>query len=370
MKILIVHPQMSLYGGAEVVIVRLANYLQEYGHYVSILTLCVKDRVEYSGLTFILPDKTKDRIEYRLRGSFDTLAEVYHMYRALQNLCAMHVDVFDVINVHNFPAIWSVPQDKKVIWMCNEIPDLYHNHHISKFINPLLNIGRYGDRLITRTKHAVAVVADTRMAKIFEHRYNFKPTIIPYGIDYEFFSAAETHVQTALWKKFIVIHPAIISPSKQQLKVLEAINVLRYDIPNIRVIFVGKYEHDDKYMQVLLKYIEQQGLEPYVRFTNNVDKAILLKLYSAAHVAIFPGRGQGSWLGPFEALAAGKPIIVSPNLTCSELIREKNLGIVSDDLVTSIKTLERNSAQLTEAREFVKNELTWDKFCDKFTELL
>ena len=158
MKILIVHPQMSLYGGAEVVIVRLANYLQNHGHYVSILTLCVKDRVEYSGLTFILPDKTKDRIEYRLRGSLDTLAEVYHMYQALKKLCAMHVDVFDVINVHNFPAIWSVPQDKKVIWMCNEIPDLYHNHHISKFINPLLNIGRYGDRLITRTKHAVAVV--------------------------------------------------------------------------------------------------------------------------------------------------------------------------------------------------------------------
>jgi len=46
MKVLIVHPGLSFYGGAEVVVVKLANYLKSRGIDTTVLTLSISDKVK------------------------------------------------------------------------------------------------------------------------------------------------------------------------------------------------------------------------------------------------------------------------------------------------------------------------------------
>ena len=365
MKILVVHPQMSLYGGAEVVIVRLANYLQEQGHEVSILTLSTKDRKEYEGLNFILPPEDR-RISYHLRGSVRALKDVLKMYSTLKNLCEQYSGDFDVVNAHNFPAIWAVSEGKKAVWMCNEIPDLWHGSQ-NGLVNKMLNIGRLGDRIITRAKSPTAVVPDALIAKRFQHRYGLTPEIIPYGIDGEFFSQVTNarHIDNA----FVVLQPSMISPSKNQMAVLKAAHALKHIIPNLKVIFAG-YKEQTPYLKQLEEYTAEHNLDTV--FTGLVPKEELRDLYDHAQVAVFPGKGQGSWLGPFEALATGCPVIVSPNLSCTDTIR--SLSTVSDYLVESMQNIHNHyptyKAQALKGQEFVLKNLTWDKFGARFLEVL
>lgn len=357
---------MALYGGAEVVVVRLAKYLQEHGHVVDIATLSTAKHKDYNGLNFILPTESA-QMQYRLRdGSVQTLLNIGQMFSRLRKLCAEHADSYDVINAHNFPAIWSVPRGARTVWMCNEIPDPWHSAPTSSLSNQLWNIGRFGDRLIVKTKqHVKAVVADVKVAGAFRQRYGFEPNIIPYGIDGEFLSQGERRLNDT----FHIICPSMVSPSKNQLGILEAIY---HALPKARVTLSGYCEDAHPYAQQIRRYIKETSLR--VDFVGPIDRESLRSLYHTAHVAVFSGKGQGSWLGPFEQLSVGTPIIVSPNLTCSSLVKSKNLGIVSNDIAGSLILVNRMYHEFQQqallGQRFVLQELTWDKFCSRFEEVL
>ena len=364
MKVLIAHSQMAMYGGAEVLIVRLATYLQNQGHLVTIATLSTRNIDAYKDLEIITP---KHQIEYRLRGSISALSDIYKMWNELDSLCTELSSGYDVVNTHNFPAIWCAPRNKKVVWMCNEIPDLFHNRHISLLINPLLNSGRWFDRTMARSRHPIAVVADENIAKTFEHRYLLKPTIIPYGIDGEFFAVTQNKKSDSV---FTVLQPSMVSPSKNQLALLVALNELKDKILNIHVIFAGYMEQENSYTKLLQDFIKTHNLNRNVTFTGLVTREYLRELYSVADVAVFPGVGQGSWLGPFEAMAASVPVIVSPKLSCSSLIARERLGCVSDNITEEIIKVFNNKPETQRQKEYVLQNLTWNKFCGEFTKLL
>ena len=370
MKISIVHPQMAMYGGAERVIVKLTQYLQSKGHQVRILTLSTKSIDDYIGLDIITP-APKDRVEYRLRSSIASLSDIGKMYVQLRKLCNEYAVDTDVFNAHNFPAIWAVPSKYPNVWLCNEVPDLWHQHHISMLVNPLLNSGRWIDRTIARSKHPDVIVADFNMAKIFEHRYLIHPNIIPYGIDGEFFAQCK-HKESA--KDFHVLQAAMISPSKNQFGVLKAVNALRIQIPGIHVTFAGYMEPNNEYVKTLQDYVRDNSMQKIVNFTGLVTREYLRDLYSTTNVAVFSGKGQGSWLGPFEAIAAQVPVIVSPYLTCSSLLDEYNLGDVSNELVWYLKgvynSYELLHSILASRQQFVLKELTWEKYCKAFETIL
>lgn len=359
MKVLMVHSQMALYGGAEIVIVRLAKYLQTKGHVVAIVTLSTANHSEYNDLDIRVPDK---QIQYRLRGSLSALSQIRKMYWELKSLCNKYAQDFDVINIHNFPAIWTTPK-KPVVWMCNEIPDLYHNQNIPSWFNPLLNSGRWLDRMIVRSKHSVAVVADSRMAILFKHRYQFEPIVIPYGID--IFEVDNSNLDS---KTFKIICPSMISPSKNQLEVLQAIAGMK----NVQLILAGYYEENHPYTKLLRKFIAENNLD--VIWTGMLSRLELIRTCTNVGVAVFMGRGQGSWLGPFEQLSIGIPVIVSPNLTCSSLIKEAELGTVTNNLTETLLRMQLNyksyKSQALRSQQWVKQNLTWNNFCQRFEELL
>jgi glycosyltransferase involved in cell wall biosynthesis len=359
-KVLIAHPQMAIYGGAEIVIVKLAKYLQAHNHKVTIVTLTSDNHKDYESLDILVPTLKELRIQWRPRdGSIQTLKELYQIYCNLKMLVREKANGYDIINPHNFPALWAMPNNKPIVWMANEIPDLWHNQRISRLINPFLNIGRYGDRVISNSKKPLAVVADKRMSKIFEHRYGYQPEVVHYGVESEFWNCSKDI------SDFVVIVPSMISPSKRQMKILQAVNGLKHHIPSLRVIFAG-YRAQTSYSSKLDEYIWGNSLNKQVAFTGMVTREKLKELYSISSVAILSGSGQGSWLGGFEALASGTPIIISPKLTCSELVESENLGMVSDDYVESIKEVylhqEYYQKQVKWQKEWVKRNLTWDNY--------
>lgn len=349
---------MALYGGAELVVVRLAKYLQSHNHKVTILAGSTSPHTEYKDLEIITPTP---QAPWQI-WSTKTLLSIYRVYRSLQKESERIAKNYDVINVHNFPAIWSAPRHNKIVWMCNEVPNLWHNHYQSPLLTPAITVGKIIDRTIIRCKSPIAVVADSTNAQFFELRYGLAAYIIPYGIDYEFYSQTIRRNTT----QFTIIQPAMISASKNQLAVLEMLTT----VEDARVIFAGYKEDSGSYMQLLQKCITEHQLQDRVTFTGNVSREKLRELYGEADVAVFPGRGQGSWLGPFEALSAGVPVVVSPNLTCADLVKREEIGLVTNDLVAGINRVHYNKTETQKAQKYIRQNLTWDKFCGGLEELM
>lgn len=371
---------MDLYGGAETVVVHLARYLEQKGFRSVILTLSSAPHEEYEGLDVVTPPEP---IRYRLRSEkFSDVVEILKSACVLRSLVSRHIDNCDALNPHNFPAVWAIPPTRKrVVWLCNEIPDLWHSFRTSPVVAGLTKCGRLADKWIANRVVDEAVVSDRKNALRFSKRYGWWPDIIPYGISGSFFGEETTSKEGERIRArygldhdgFYVMHVGMISPSKKQLATIRAIEKLRKKIPRIKAVLVG-HKENNSYALFLEEYIRKRRLDDSVIITGHLSKRDLRTLYSVCHVATFPVEGQGSWLSPFEALAAGKPIIVSPELTCSALIEDRDIGIVTACLKSAlVDVYEHRERFLQKARrgqEFVLENLTWTRFCEQFVKIL
>jgi glycosyltransferase involved in cell wall biosynthesis len=373
MNVLIVHPQMEIYGGAETVIVHLARYLASKDVETRILTLCTADHPDYRGLDIVTP---KEAIGYRIRGTrlSDSL-EVLTLASSLRRLVKEYVAEYHLVNAHNFPATWASGIVKPVVWQANEFPDLWHNRDPSLPLRALITLGREFDYYMVNRNVDEAVVPDESQARKFEVRYAWLPTVIPYGIEYDLFAQGDGKRSADLYGLddcFVVLHTGMISPSKNQLASVQAVEKLRGRIPNIRLVLAGLCDGND-YEQTLQRYIHERGLDRYVIFSGHIPKEALADLYHACDVAVYPVRGQGSWLSPFETLCAAKPVVVSSSLSSSKVIAEKGVGTVTDNFVKGIldvyENVEIHREKALRGKCFVAENLTWERYAERMLAL-
>jgi len=369
MKVLIVNTKMDIYGGAELLIVKLANYLSRGGIENALLTTFLSAEIEKDLNGTEIISVTEDfggRVVI-----MDTIKEILMLRRHLQNL----KDSFDVINVHNFPAEVSVfGIDKPTVWMCNEPPIFWLDQNLPLPLQMPHRLLLDFEKFVVRKYIKHVCVSDEFNAGRFERIYGFKPAIINYGIDYGFFSEGnkkEAMEKFDLYDCFTVLHVGMLTPLKNQMESIKAIEKLKDRIPNIKLILAGWGEGE--YGVMLENYIKEKGLEQNVVFTGHLSRECVRDLYHACDVLLHPIKSQGGWLAPFEALCAGKPIIVSPEMTASDIIKGEKIGIVTDDFAETVWDIYNNQDKYYEIAErgqsWVRENLSWDKFCEKMVDV-
>lgn len=357
MKVLIVYPDFYVYGGGETLVVRLCNYLTKKNVHNAILTMSM------------LPEVRNDLINTdvclfgRRHSSIGTLRSMCGEVKRLSLQ-------YDVVNLHNYPAEIAATSSKKpTVWMCNE-PEL----HLSLAYNKLrfktkayLKALSPYEKYIVRNRMDYNVVADEFNAKRFEMIYGRTPTIIRYGIDTEYFvqgDRTDARNKLKLGEQFVVLHVGMLTPLKNQMESLRAVKKLKNVIKNVRLVLAG-YWHED-YKREIDEYIKANDLQSCVTMTGHVSRRDLRDWYHAADVLIHPIGSQGGWLSPFEAVCAGTPIVVSPEMTASAIIGEKDLGEVSSDYCKSLLNVYNNKNyyrnKTADAASWVRNNLTWDEF--------
>ena len=368
MRVLIVHPCMTFYGGAELVIVKLANYLTKKKIKNAVLTLDISPEIrkELRGGEIILPEKPlrfSPRIPYTLTLLPAVLTLTKHLRKNLER--------FDVINVHNFPAeLVASSCPKKVVWMCNEPPKL-HFAGPSSIERVLGEVITALDKQVVRNHICCVCVADKFNATRFKKIYGIKPVVIPYGADYEFFSKGneqKARKKFGLSKDdFVILQVGMLTPLKNQMESIKVVRNLKDKIPEIKLVLAG--HSADEYEKLLRRYVHKSGLEGHVIFTGHLPRTDVRDLYAACKVTLFPVKPQGGWLSPFEALCANKPVVVSTQMTASDLIKKNKIGIVTKDFVKAIFDIYKNQTKYQtiakRGRRWVKENLSWDKFCEK-----
>lgn len=368
MHVLIIHPRVYIYGGAELVIVKLANYLTNQGIETTFLT------------TEMIPEVDKDLTGTKVINlgkpaiNYFELGETWKLNRNIIKL----IDNVDIINPHNFPAELALfrTAKKPVVWMCNEPPDLA----MGLDQEPVAWKKLVKKTIFEIDKHNVkkyiknVVVADKFNVDRFQNIYGITPVIIPYGIDCDYFSSVpkeKPKLDFEREKSFVILQVGTLTPLKNQLESLKTVEKLRKKIPGIKLILAGWGKPG--YMDTLKKYIKDNNLAETVFITGHLDRDEIRKLYHFANLLLHPIKPQGGWLAPFEAMCSGLPIIASKELSSKEIIENESLGIVTDDYEDAILQVHGNPAKYCAMAEkgklWVRENLSWDKFCEKMLNM-
>ena len=351
MKVLIVHPQFYLYGGGELVIKELSDYLDRNNVEHDILTskMISEVRKGFEGKNVIIPHEIFERKRRYADIMCDWVRE--------------HKDDYDVINYHNHPVqLISKFVPHANVWQCNEpSPEGIQG---KPGVAEVECAQRYLDNII---------VFDEYNAMRCNRLYDVNPIVNYYGINHKFFSGGDAQVATdkyKLYDDFVVLHAAMIHPEKGQLESVKAISELKDKIPNIRLLLVGWDHH--QYADRLREIISSNKLSDKIQIYPHIPRTDLINLYARADVLVQPCTDHGGWLVPFEALSAKLPVIVSETMTSSPIIRENHFGVVSNDLVKSIQDVKKQYAyyknRAKKASKWIKTNLTWDKYGDTYME--
>lgn len=108
-------------------------------------------------------------------------------------------------------------------------------------------------------------------------------------------------------KKFTVLFPGRLVKQKDPFSFLNAISILREELPEIQVEILGdgplraKMEHD----------VKKQGLDSVVTFRGWVDKKSMLEAYQRGSLVVLPSLDEGMSIATLEALACGQYVIVT-----------------------------------------------------------
>ncbi|MBU1136280.1 MAG: sugar phosphate nucleotidyltransferase [Nanoarchaeota archaeon] len=372
-KVLIVHTQMKFFGGAELLIVELANWLTKRGIKNDILALSKSKEVEDKLINteIIIP---KHKIDLQPPG-FKNIKDIFKAIKVFRKSLKEIEKKYDIINFHDFPVTWSLwPRKKPCVWFMNLPPNLYSKPDAGFFLKTLNKMRIWLDRFIVRNSVDVITVAEKLNQTRAMQRYGMKARLIDFGVNYDFFSKGNANKAINKWDlkgKFIVIQSGQIINVKNQLESVKAIKEIKNKIPNVLLILAGKEEVD--YRKKIDEYIKKNKLEKHILFTGNLVREELRDLYKTSDVGLFPIGRQGGVLAPFEFLCSGNPIIVSEDIETASLIKKNNLGIVTKEydkaLLGVYKNREKYKQQAKKAGFFIKKNLSWEIFSDKIIKV-
>lgn len=268
MHVLIIYPSIDFYGGGELVVVKLANFLSEQGIESTVLTTSIVPEVEreIEGSDVVCVEEMSPRL-------FDV-----GKFRALWTYMRRHISRWDVVNVHNYPSeLCAFMCKKPVVWMCNEPPRVHLRYEVGSVP------ARMGKRLVLAfdrhvARHYIdeAVVADEFNAQRFMRLYGKKPHIVHYGIECSLFERGDgerMRERLGLGDGFVAVQVGMLTPYKNQMESIRCVEALRDRIPSIRLVLAGKGDVD--YEQGLREYVKERGLEGRVVFCGHVSREVV-----------------------------------------------------------------------------------------------
>lgn len=334
MNIVIVHCGKGIYGGAERVIVELSNYLHSQHHKVMV----------------VARDVPQDCYDDMVQGVICIKPETYYGLRATTQDA---IGWADVVNVHNFPAtLTTFPvRTRPTVWMCNEPAELFTNWK-RKLIEAT-------NRWWVRSSRMGVVVADKVNAERFEKIYKVKPKIIPYGVDYGFWSGGE---RVGKRDGTVLLQVGTISPYKNQLESVKALRELGERIPRPAILHLVGSISDREYFDIVMGFAKCYRLR--VEHHSHQTREMVRDWYNYADVLLHPVMGQGGWLVPFEAICAGLPVIYTTDFPASSILQRIGMPISYPGKLDLVITyLMQNYTKFAGiGKEWIKENMTWERF--------
>jgi glycosyltransferase involved in cell wall biosynthesis len=296
----------------------------------------------------------------------------------------------DILNPHEWPASWACVFVKlykrvPVVWMCNDVwhlPDEGEETRLRFKVMKKTVIGAT-DFILSLFIDRI-VVLDNRIKGIVKNYYHKEAIVIRSGIDLEDYkkeiSQASAREQLKIEKNsFVFICFSIFFPHRRFEDVIEAFRRLYNENSNARLMIIGSSQFDQDYYLKIKKLRESYNLQMAIDINDSFLPEDQVKKYLiAADVFVFPNEKQTWGLAVIEAMALGKPCIVSDEVGVHEIINNGENGLIFkcrniDDLSEKMERLFKDEKLRKKiglnAQKFVFANFSWENYAGQMMDV-
>ena len=389
MKIALLIHELVAEGGTERQCVSLARGLAEQGHEVALYT-CAYDRERcYREIGEVLDVRVTGR------GWFPRLRkpEFLRRYLDMRKLASNIREGYDVWNPHHWPPHWAALEARRrfggaVVWMCNDVPDMYEKAQKNGG-PPRTALRRYWHRLLYRydrskvRKLDLVAMLDQKGRNRFSATYALPAEVVRSGVDWQKFDTRSQGDEIRLRygfaaDAFLILCLGILLPHRRLEDAIAAVARLRGRNLNTKLLIAGSPASSRGYFADLQKLVRDLQLEAAVVFAGGFPENELKQFYDACDVFLFANDEQTWGLAVVEAMACGKPVIVSTGAGVHEVLEDGKTALLvpprsPETIATRIELLMRDPAlrhRLAETgRTFVREHFSWSRYAQDMAAL-
>ena len=254
------------------------------------------------------------------------------------------------------------------VWWAKVFPFNLLMRLIGNSVDHLTYLGEY-----TKSEICKGISAKARAAMV---------QIAP-GIDIEKFKpvdASELRSSLGLTNKEVIVSVGRLVPRKGQDKLIEALPLVKKEIPNIKLVFVG----EGSIRKNLEKKAKQLGLQENVIFVGRVPYKDLPNHFLLGDIFAMPSRSrlfglevEGLGIVYLEASACGLPVLVGDSGGAPDAVQDGITGSVVNGNRTRkiareiVKILNgKPTAMGGMGREWALSYWTWHNWANRFQKLI
>jgi len=370
MKLVLTHPFLYTRGGAERVVLKVAQHF-DAKIYCSIYEP-KSTFSEFKNLDVeVIPTKVGPLFSPFPKRIRDAAVAGIKFY-------SLKLDDYDVINAQGTPSEWVRNRNSPVVWYCfspnREAFDLYEwrmsrRNPLQKtlyrfFIEPYRRIEF---SLVPKIEHifTLSKVTQGRLKRYLK----VDSEILYPGVDYERFHCTD-------YKKYF-FYPSRIAPEKRFELAIEAFKKFRAKTKDKgwKLIIAGALIHERPDHVAYYEKIKKM-IEGYGEIKLNLPTNEITKLYAECFSVLFTPIDEDFGLIPLEALSSYKPCIAVNEGGPSEILKDgQNAFLVNsvEEMADKMKFLAENKSIAEEmgknGRKYVEKNFNWKKFLGRFEKV-
>ena len=390
MRIGLLMPELVKEGGGERQAVRLAAELQAMGEDVTVLTNAFNAATCYPDVTSRLKVVAAGQHALASRLPSRRLSD----YLDMRRLSGAVGGSFDVLNPHHWPPHWAAAWAARrasprpaVVWMCNDPPwnfgpeerpeALRAARPPRRWLRALFL--RYDRRLVRRLDRAV--VMSHHAQRIFEETYAKPATVVRSGVDLPGIDEERSREASRRTRSrhgirpetFLLLSVNILMPQRRVEDAIEAVRVLTARGHDAHLLAIGSTVYDPACADRLRALARERGVERHVTFTGSVPESELPAYYHACDVYVHPNEEQTWGLAVTEAMACGKPAVVSTGAGVHEVLSDEMDALLvpprqPEAIAGALERLIADEAFRrrlgSHGRRFVETTLSWRRYAE------
>ncbi len=367
MKLLITQANLTLRGGAERILLKIAQ------HYNADIYTAEYDEKstfpEFGDLNVNVIGNVPKALPYGRASQGLSYGTAFYNYVIKED--------YDVINAHIAPSHWIRNRNERVLWYCHtplrEVWDLYdYRMSLRKFWQkPIYVVGaglvRRMDRRVT--KDIEFIFANNKIVKERLAKYLNRPdsVVLNGGIEYETFRNEDDD------KYFF--YPSRFSPNKRQDFAIRAFEIFRKKHPNYKLILSGSVSRDPLYLNYYKKLVKMASGSKGVLLLTDVDEERLRDFYARCTAVVYVPVNEDYGLVPLEAQASGKPVIAINEGGPMETVVNAKTGFLINNEKELAEAMEHIASHPARAKEMgqagisrIRKSYSWNRFFEVFDE--
>jgi glycosyltransferase involved in cell wall biosynthesis len=167
-------------------------------------------------------------------------------------------------------------------------------------------------------------------------------------------------------------------PHRRLQDAIEAVSLLKARGLSVRLLLAGSDRSFPEYLNSLQSLAAQLGVTREVTFAGKVADEEIGDFYCACDAFVFPNENQTWGLAVLEAMACGRPVLVSRGAAVHEVLTEGENALLftprnPEELAAKIQDVMSQPALRTkiaqEGMDLARTRFTWEQFASQIEDV-